>query len=830
VRRRECLSIGEALRRLETFWREMEVVVFGGLMKWKLRDMGPRKRTCIPVKKSNNIAPSSTGKGTDVETIGTILDALTTLGHSSILPPLISKNTGSDGERDESMIPEESCQKKLKEEADAGGADGLQNGGEVDRGEDDYQIYLKSLSDATTSFSDRCSQFQQLLVDLVQHMWSSSITQGDCDDNCSQEQEDIFHVATLHKQIATLQTTCSKLEDQVTELVKARDDANISERRVRKGLYRLASGRMKIGDVLKTVEKEGSSSLDLDDTKKKALPQTVESSSVKLDASVVAPGEEVATTIKVDGRIVGNEDVLKMKKKNVELGLVAELREKKITELLKKKESCEKRINDLLAKEASLKVRRGNKISDEDAKLSAPYIGVSSKLSASEREVQRLKKDLISVKTRWGVTKGDLELARKNVTVLTEKHYRRLRELAGEPDADVVDELYDNTSAAATNGDKQYIQNAKKSIELEHKLKHALDSVRQADAIRASLTESNLLNEELQNKLEELRLKNSLLLATKVEARTKSADSYSVSSNTSSKQSREASNHRDPQLRLVKKQLLAATNSKEQAKTKQERAEKERDVLMKTNARLIKQIQEKDDMNAKSLSTILHLKQLSEQLVEEKNILEKKLKGTQQLEIAARLAANAKERVEEEATREMETYQDEVKEVKVSLESSIIEKEEFSRLLAESKAQVVAVTDELNIIRNRCDELVYSSTINEKEKKKLNEALAIAKNEADETNKKAKRGTCDSASPSGRGKGSKFENKFSNEDLSKLVTVLKDRLTCPVCNTRDKEVILLRCRHMFCRQCVDINIKNRSRKCPACAQRFDVKDVEDVWL
>lgn len=59
-------------------------------------------------------------------------------------------------------------------------------------------------------------------------------------------------------------------------------------------------------------------------------------------------------------------------------------------------------------------------------------------------------------------------------------------------------------------------------------------------------------------------------------------------------------------------------------------------------------------MNAKSLSTILHLKQLSEQLVEQKDILEKKLKGTQQLEIAARLAANAKERVEEEATREME--------------------------------------------------------------------------------------------------------------------------------------------------------------------------------
>ena len=63
---------------------------------------------------------------------------------------------------------------------------------------------------------------------------------------------------------------------------------------------------------------------------------------------------------------------------------------------------------------------------------------------------------------------------------------------------------------------------------------------------------------------------------------------------------------------------------------------------------------EKDDMNAKSLSTILHLKQVSEQLEQEKDILEKKLKGTQQLALAARIAANAKERVEEEALREKE--------------------------------------------------------------------------------------------------------------------------------------------------------------------------------
>lgn len=73
---------------------------------------------------------------------------------------------------------------------------------------------------------------------------------------------------------------------------------------------------------------------------------------------------------------------------------------------------------------------------------------------------------------------------------------------------------------------------------------------------------------------------------------------------------------------------------------------------MKTNVRLVKQSSEKDDMNAKSLSTILHLKHLSEELEKEKEILEKRLKAAEQMALAARLAANAKDRVQEEALRE----------------------------------------------------------------------------------------------------------------------------------------------------------------------------------
>lgn len=66
----------------------------------------------------------------------------------------------------------------------------------------------------------------------------------------------------------------------------------------------------------------------------------------------------------------------------------------------------------------------------------------------------------------------------------------------------------------------------------------------------------------------------------------------------------------------------------------------------------MKQNMEKDDMNAKSLSTILHLKGLTEQAEKEKEARQQEAKSAQQVTLAARLAENAKERVAEEAVKE----------------------------------------------------------------------------------------------------------------------------------------------------------------------------------
>ena len=244
---------------------------------------------------------------------------------------------------------------------------------------------------------------------------------------------------------------------------------------------------------------------------------------------------------------------------------------------------------------------------------------------------------------------------------------------------------------------------------------------------------------------------------------------------------------------------------------------------MAMNTRLQEQSMEKDDMNAKSLASILHLKQLSEKLEQEKEVLEKRLKSSDQLAVMARLASNAKEKVEREAMHEKEIVEDESKRLKSSYKDLLNQNNQMKTELSVSKSNFDKREKDLQSLTDRCNELVSSSTMKEKEIKNLSEELIVAKKDAVDAIQKASAATASSST-------NKFESEFTAEELTIQVNQLKGRLACPVCNTRDKKVIITRCRHMFCRQCVALNLESRNRKCPSCGIRFDKKDVEDVWF
>lgn len=467
-------------------------------------------------------------------------------------------------------------------------------------------------------------------------------------------------------------------------------------------------------------------------------------------------------------------------------------------------------------------------MSSADVKQSDLYLQLSAELAAKERNLVELENKSNRIKEEWSQALANAELSKQAMEDLQSKHLKRWAELAEEnPDIGPADE----------GGKVDGVTKAEEIVTLQHKLTQALENVRQASSTRKTLDEAMAMNDSLQAKVDEFKSKYSALQAEKA-ARTgnaaESTDGNGVSGAIAGAKGKSGDSsaapekgdrssdklHRD--YKRARKELAAATASKEAAKAKLERAEKEKDFLSQQNSRLLKQSAEKDEINAKSLSTILHLKQLTEQVAKEKENLELQVKSAEQLALAARLASNARERVAEEFEKERKILEDRVKEWEQKCNDLAKEKDFMEGRLSQEKAKMSKLIGDAQKAKERCEELASESTKLQEEKQKMMESLAIAQREATEASSLTQR--------LAESQGGGMVAGFTAEQLNTQVTVLKNRLACPVCNVRDKKCILLRCRHMFCKQCVDENVKNRSRKCPACGGRFDTKDVADVWL
>ena len=77
-------------------------------------------------------------------------------------------------------------------------------------------------------------------------------------------------------------------------------------------------------------------------------------------------------------------------------------------------------------------------------------------------------------------------------------------------------------------------------------------------------------------------------------------------------------------------------------------------------------------------------------------------------------------------------------------------------------------------------------------------------------------------------------NAKTPEEQAKQYKMIADKykqmLRCKVCNTRTKDVLLAKCCHLFCRECITKNLQIRQRSCPTCRQKFTFDDVKQLWL
>jgi len=58
----------------------------------------------------------------------------------------------------------------------------------------------------------------------------------------------------------------------------------------------------------------------------------------------------------------------------------------------------------------------------------------------------------------------------------------------------------------------------------------------------------------------------------------------------------------------------------------------------------------------------------------------------------------------------------------------------------------------------------------------------------------------------------------------------KKKVTCPICNQRERNTLLTKCYHVFCDICVKKTLSSRLRRCPACKKSFGIEGYREVFL
>uniref|UniRef100_A0A7S3DRI5 E3 ubiquitin protein ligase n=1 Tax=Entomoneis paludosa TaxID=265537 RepID=A0A7S3DRI5_9STRA len=639
------------------------------------------------------------------------------------------------------------------------------------------------------------------------------------------------------KKKSELEAELEKLRAQVTELTNSRDDFLSRERRLRRNIYRLDVGMLSDKQLIQSVVGTGD---ELNDDPERLAVQkesilkgatvaaTENSNSVVKSESDTAGGDGVkaeAATSSVSAKVV-----LDLQRELEESRLTVANRDKSIEEMTERIRGLEKRINELTIKQHS----------DGDKEKLEAYESMSLKLDVAEKQVTDMTDKLQKAREKWAQCAGNEKAAIKALEELQDKHQKKWSELAAAEDVS-------EENGEITRG----LEQARKIAELEHKLCQAMENVRQAETARSNLRDALAMNESLQARLNDPKAKAAVEKSEKGERSSSkhSSDNHTTPSSSRSESRSEAhsgSHHRDREReggsdrisaekaeklyrenKKMRKEIAAVIASKEGHKAKLERVEKERNALAEVNVRLMKQVTEKDEMNAKSLSSILHLKGLTEQLTQERKNMEDEVKSAEQLALAARLATNAKERLSEELVKEKLSLEEELRELE---KTQLDTRKELGQKIsdcADASGKTSTLNSELSHALKRCDEFVAQTEEQGGEIRKLVDALDKAERTAKESREKLAEMVKNSSSSSSFSSGN---SGFTADQLKTQIQVLKNRLACPVCHFRDKECIIMRCRHMHCKQCVEERLNNRSRRCPTCNNPFGKSDMEDIFL
>ncbi|KAH7929827.1 BRE1-domain-containing protein [Leucogyrophana mollusca] len=141
----------------------------------------------------------------------------------------------------------------------------------------------------------------------------------------------------------------------------------------------------------------------------------------------------------------------------------------------------------------------------------------------------------------------------------------------------------------------------------------------------------------------------------------------------------------------------------------------------------------------------------------------------------------------------------------------------LDRELSEWKHRADTEKTRFHDVRSYAMEKAHGLKKKEAEAQKLDEELQRVKKEAERQTAQLKKAN---SAPS-----SQKEAELQNE-INRLWGVVK----CTACKQDMRSVVLTKCMHTFCKQCVDTRLSTRQRRCPNCNLGFAASEVQTVYF
>ncbi|KAL0389841.1 UNVERIFIED_CONTAM: E3 ubiquitin-protein ligase BRE1-like 2 [Sesamum calycinum] len=228
------------------------------------------------------------------------------------------------------------------------------------------------------------------------------------------------------------------------------------------------------------------------------------------------------------------------------------------------------------------------------------------------------------------------------------------------------------------------------------------------------------------------------------------------------------------------------------------------------NQRLLQQVTERDEYNIKLVSDSVKAKQSQNLLLSEKQALAKQLQQLSgSLEALKLKVAQREEQLKLHHLELLSSIQQD-RHMAVTLEAAKWELADAEKELKMLKSTVLSSEKEHEQILRKIDEIQIELDNERRERKKLDEELM-----------ELNRTVAELTSETGEAAIQKLQ-----EEIKDCKAILK----CGVCLDRAKEVVIVKCFHLFCNQCIQRNLEIRHRKCPGCGTAFGQNDVRFVKI